>query len=152
MNVNISDLLKNTPLICAVLAWFIAQLIKFIIELCRYRRFDYTKFFSSGGMPSSHSSFVTSLTTSIAMIYGLDSVYFAISAVVSLVVMYDAAGVRRETGKQAIVINNLVDDLLDDKPDYFPKELKELVGHTPLQVFFGALLGIIVAIIYMLVQ
>ena len=142
------DIVHNAPLVTALFSWFVAQLIKFTIEIIRYRKIDFEKLFSSGGMPSSHSAFVTALTTAIAFEHGFSSTYFAISCVLSLVVMYDAVGVRHETGKQATVINNLVDDLLDKKPDYFPEKLKELVGHTPHQVVCGAILGVVISSIF----
>lgn len=144
---NLYDLFHNVPLMSAFIAWFMAQFFKFIIDILRYRQFNLNKFFSSGGMPSSHSAFVCALTTAIAIQDGLASSAFAISCVISMVVMYDATGVRRETGKQATILNNLVEDLMEEKPDYFQKELKELVGHTPLQVFSGAFLGIIIPLI-----
>ena len=144
---NLYYLLHNVPLMSAFIAWLVAQLFKFIIDILRYRQFNFNKFFSSGGMPSSHSAFVCALTTGIALQDGISSSAFAISCVLSMIVMYDATGVRRETGKQATILNNLVDDLLEEKPDYFQKELKELVGHTPLQVFSGAFLGIIIPFI-----
>ena len=144
---NLYDLLHNVPLMSAFIAWFAAQFFKFIIDILRYRQFNFNKFFSSGGMPSSHSAFVCALTTGIAIQDGISSSAFAISCVLSMIVMYDATGVRRETGKQATILNNLVDDLMEEKPDYFQKELKELVGHTPLQVFSGAFIGIIIPFI-----
>ncbi len=98
----------------------------------------------SGGMPSSHSSFVMGMSTAVGLAKGWDSSSYAIALVLSLIVMYDASGVRRSVGKQAIILNNIIEDLYHHKPIAQDK-LKELVGHTPVEVFAGALLGIVVA-------
>ncbi|MFD3445695.1 divergent PAP2 family protein [Microbacteriaceae bacterium 4G12] len=138
-----SKLLANDPLIAAILAWFLAQLTKVIIAFIRTREVDISKFFSSGGMPSSHSSTVTALTTAIGIQQGLDSSLFALTVIFAIIVMYDASGVRLAVSKQAKILN----DFFHGKAkDY--KKLNEFVGHTPYQVIIGALLGIVVAIIY----
>ncbi len=139
----LNDIASNLPLVSAFVAWFTAQIIKFITELLQSRKVDFTKLISSGGMPSSHSSSVCALTTAIGMQSGVASTIFAIAFVFSMIVMYDAMGVRRETGKQARILNKLIADILDYKPEYFQKNLKELIGHTPFQVLCGAILGII---------
>jgi len=134
-------------LLSAVLSWAAAQLIKIIIELIKTRKFNLSLIISSGGMPSSHAAFVVGLTTAVGLIEGFNSTYFAISAVLSLVVMYDASGVRRAAGNQAAVINTLVSNL-ENTGIKLDKKLKELLGHSPIEVFCGAILGIIVALIF----
>ncbi len=141
------QLLQNSVLGTAVIGWGTAQILKFILVLVIYKRFDFKRFIGSGGMPSSHSSLVVSLTMSIGFIKGFDSLIFALSAVMSLVVMYDAAGVRRSAGQQAAILNKIVEDW--GRADYSltEKKLKELLGHTPVEVIAGAILGTIIAII-----
>ncbi len=142
----IEQLLQNKILWVALVSWFIAQLLKVIITLLQEHRLDWSKLWASGGMPSSHSAFVMSLAISSGQVWGYDSTYFAIAAVLSFVVMYDAANVRLEAGKQAAVINQIIEVL--ENPDLNPEErLKEILGHTPLQVIAGGVLGFVVAII-----
>lgn len=139
-----AELLRNKILWVAILSWFIAQLLKIIITLLQEHRLDLTKFWASGGMPSSHSSFVMALTGSVGQVYGFDSGYFAIATVLSFIVMYDAANVRLEAGKQAAVINQIIKLL--ENPNLNPEErLKEILGHTPFQVLMGGILGIFVS-------
>lgn len=125
----------------SALAWFVAQVIKIILDLIRTKSLDWRLITSSGGMPSSHSSFVTSLATSIGITQGFDSPMFAITFVLCMVVMYDAAGVRRAAGKQAAAINDIA-DILENYGFRMDESLKELLGHTPVEVAAGALLGI----------
>ncbi|ADZ83472.1 divergent PAP2 family protein [Cellulosilyticum sp. ST5] len=142
----IEQLLQNKILWVAIVSWFIAQLFKVIITLLQEHRLDWSKLWASGGMPSSHSAFVMSLAISAGQVWGYDSTYFAIAAVVSFVVMYDAANVRLEAGKQAAVINQIIEVL--ENPDLNPEErLKEILGHTPLQVVAGGVLGFVIAIL-----
>ncbi len=136
----------NIPLICAVIAWVIAQSIKTFTSIVKFHRFDFVYFWSSGGLPSSHSSTVTALATSCGYLYGFSSSIFAIACVLALVVMYDAAGVRRAVGEQAKILNKITENLARKEP-VAESDLKELVGHTPMQVFFGALLGIAVGLL-----
>ena len=147
MNRFFTEIFANRILWTSILSWFIAQVIKIFIDLWRYKYFNKSLLISSGGMPSSHTSFVTAMTTSIGVGYGFDSPLFAISAIVSMVVMYDAAGVRRAAGKQAEVLNLLMIKLEDGglKVD---KKLKELLGHSPIEVACGALLGILVGLVF----
>jgi len=140
-----SALLQNRLLICAVLAWLCAQVIKTILYAAVNRRLDWQRLFGDGGMPSGHSATVTALAASAALEYGLDSAAFAVSAILAIVVMHDAMGVRRQAGKHAKAINELM-ELLGSS--IAPEEkLQEFLGHTPMQVVFGALLGLIVALI-----
>lgn len=128
-------------LFVAFIGWFAAQALKVIITLLKNRRFDLRRFVESGGMPSSHTSLVISLTASIAKYEGVGSTYFAIAIIFSLVVMYDAAGVRRAAGRQAAILNKIIKDIYQHK--YRGEDLKELLGHTPKEVFAGALLGML---------
>lgn len=128
----------------ALFAMFLAQAIK----IFTIRPFNFRRFFGAGGMPSSHSAFVSSLATLVGINNGFSSDLFAVTAVFSLITMYDATGVRRAVGKQATVLNRLIRDLsrTHDR-ELIYGELKELVGHTPVEVFAGALLGIAIALI-----
>lgn len=138
------DILNNRAFIVPVITWFIAQLMKFIFDLIKNRKVDFRKFISSGGMPSSHTAITVSLTTIMGIHNGFTSDIFAVSAIFSLIVMADAAGLRRAAGKQAEVLNKLVNSSEHIQLD---KELKVLLGHTPIEVFAGAALGIISGII-----
>lgn len=142
----LDTILGNYMLVAGVLGWFAAQVLKTAIDAYFNRGINWERMTGSGGMPSSHSSTVVALTTAAALQYGVESPYFAIACVFSIVVMYDATGVRRETGKQAVILNKLLlDNPFDWKGDEFEKKLKEYVGHTPFQVLVGAVLGIIIA-------
>ncbi|NLM50058.1 MAG: divergent PAP2 family protein [Clostridiaceae bacterium] len=144
------DISKNKVVGIVVLAWAVAQILKVIIALIEEKRIDFTRLVGSGGMPSSHSSFVTSLATAVGRIKGFESVDFAITAVLALVVMYDAAGVRRSAGEQAKILNKIAEylDNPTDDEQFMEKKLKELVGHSPFEVFMGALLGIAIAVLF----
>jgi acid phosphatase family membrane protein YuiD len=124
-----------------LVAWTIAQISKVVVESARHRRLNLRVLAAMGGMPSSHSALVMALTTAIGRINGVTSVAFAIALIFSVVVMYDAAGVRRAAGRQAIVLNRLVDDLVAQR-GIQEERLRELLGHTPFEVIVGALLGI----------
>lgn len=137
----------NQILISAAIAWFLAQILKIFTNNMQKRAFSFSVFVASGGMPSSHSSAVCAMTTSTALRSGLGSPEFAITFVLSLVVMYDAAGVRRAAGEQAKALNKLIQHLLQGETDVANKDLKELIGHTPVEVFAGAVLGIVVALV-----
>ena len=142
---NILQLLNNQILVNSLLAWAAAQIIKTILYAAVHRQIDIHRLFGDGGMPSGHSATVTAMATTAALEYGLDSPIFAITAIFGIVVMHDAMGVRREAGKHAEGLNNLIASLNQDVP---PEEaLKEFLGHTPLQVCFGALLGFGVALL-----
>ncbi len=140
----IDELLQNSIIWVSALAWLIAQTSKVIITLLAKRRLDIKRFIGSGGMPSSHSAFVVSMATSIGQVHGYDSTMFALSTAFALVVMYDAAGVRRAAGRQAEVLNDII-DILQTKKEIPEKKLKELIGHTPVEVIVGAVLGIIIS-------
>lgn len=140
------ELFNNKILWIAALSWFVAQFLKIIVVLIEDHHLDLTQFWASGGMPSSHSSFVMALTWSMGLEYGFDSPYFTICMVFGFIVMYDAANVRLESGKQAAMINRIIEAL--ENKDLNPEErLKEILGHTPLQVIAGAILGVLIALI-----
>ena len=139
-----NQIVQNKALIIAIVAWFIAQVLKVIITLLQEKKIDFTRFVGSGGMPSSHASFSMALTTVIGKMHHWDSPLFAISLAFALVVMYDAAGVRRATGIQASLLNKIIHDIHENKK-ITEERLKELIGHTPIEVFMGALLGILIA-------
>ncbi|BAB07121.1 divergent PAP2 family protein [Halalkalibacterium halodurans] len=151
------ELFHNFPLWAALIAIGVAQFVKVPLAYLPDRKMDWTLLTSTGGMPSSHSAAVTALATAIALEDGLDSPLFAISAVFGIIVMFDATGVRRHAGYHATVLNQLVGDFnkLVSELKSWPKkeemekrkELKELLGHQPIEVFFGALLGILLAFI-----
>ena len=140
------ELMSNTALWAAILSWAVASLLKVVIELLRTRKIKLSLFFSTGGMPSSHTSFVVALATAIGLGDGFDSSLFALACVLSLVVMTDAAGVRREAGRHAVLMNEIIENL-EDSGIVLDKKLKELLGHSPLEVFAGAVLGIVVGVI-----
>ena len=140
----ISEIFNNKILGISMFACFLAQFLK--IFTFSEKKIKFSRIVSSGGMPSSHSSFVTSLSTLVGMELGFNSMEFAIVAVFSIIIMYDASGVRRAVGKQAAVLNQIIDDL-HHKKHIEQKKLKELVGHTPIEVLFGAVLGILTALI-----
>ena len=138
------ELLDNQVLVSSVIGWTVAQVLKTLIDFAMNRSFHVERLTGSGGMPSSHSATVCALTTSAGICYGVGSFEFAVSFVMAMVVMYDAVGVRRETGKQAKLLNWI----MSSEP--FKQKLNELnayVGHTPLQVIAGAILGIGIALI-----
>ncbi len=136
-------LLQNKLLIAAVLALVIAQAAKGLVALIRERRFDFQYVAGAGGMPSSHSAFVTALATAAGRHLGLDSPIFAVCVVLAAIVMYDAAGVRRAVSVQARILNQMMEDYFEKK-GIQQARLRELIGHTPFQVLIGAVLGFLV--------
>lgn len=145
------ELLRNEILMSSALSWGLAQVIKTIIHLILTKEFVPERLIGSGGMPSCHSATVCALTTSIVINEGIQSPFFAMSAILAIIVMYDARGVRRETGIQATVINEIIAIVEKLGADVtYDEKLKEFVGHTPLQVLVGAILGVIIALIYCL--
>jgi acid phosphatase family membrane protein YuiD len=136
----------NVVLCLSVAAWAIAQIIKFITVLVTKHKLDWRHILSSGGMPSSHSAFVCACASAMGYLYGWNSPFFTISAVVAIVVMYDAANVRKAAGEQAKILNYIMEHWADMKPAIFGKELKELLGHTPFQVLMGGLLGVVIGL------
>lgn len=141
-------LFTNAVLIYGALAWFTAQILKVILTYIRERRLKLGLFWSAGGMPSSHSAFVCAISVAIALQEGMGSPLFALAVGIAVIVMYDAAGVRRAAGHQATVLNKIIEELFQGHP-MSEEELKEILGHTPTQVFFGAVLGVIMTLIGM---
>lgn len=142
----ILDILNNTILVSAMTAWLIAQTLKIIIGLILLKKLSLNLIFSSGGFPSSHSATVSALALGIGKYYGLGSPIFAVAAVFGMIVLYDAAGVRQAAGKQAEVLNKLIERLYHG-PAPAQEKLKELIGHTPFEVFGGVMVGLIVGLI-----
>ena len=144
--IDLVEFSKNYIFGTTVAAWVIAQLIKVFLGVFREKRFNFRWFVGTGGMPSSHAAGVSALSTSIGISYGFDSALFAVTLVFTLIVLFDAQGVRFSTGKMAEVLNKMLDDIywkkrLDDK------QLKEFLGHTPIEVFAGIALGIVVSLL-----
>ncbi len=135
---------KNRVFIITLYAWIIAQAIKVIIGVIRQRRFDFRWLIGTGGMPSSHAAGAACLAAILGLESGFDSAYFALAASFAIVVMFDAQGVRRSTGRQARILNKITDDIYWQGRTSEGR-LRELIGHTPIEVFAGALLGIAVA-------
>ena len=142
----------NETLLISFVAWFIAQALKVIGGLITEKRLDMSFFVRSGGMPSSHTALVTSLATAVGILQGFNSVEFAIAMVFSGIVMYDAAGVRRAVGQQSIILNRILRELRERRSKDVEHDVRELIGHTPFQVFSGALLGIGIAILWLWVS
>ena len=143
---DLSEFFRNYIFGTTVAAWMVAQSIKVALGVFREKRFNFRWFVGTGGMPSSHAAGVSALATSIGVSYGFDSALFAVTLVFSLIVLFDAQGVRYSSGRQAEILNKMLDDIywkkrLDDK------ELKEFLGHTPFVVFAGIALGIFVSLL-----
>ena len=136
-------MLTTNPVIdCALLAWFLAQLIKVLLDAVLLRRLELGRFVSSGGMPSSHSALVVACTAAIGKLYGMNGPYFALAVILSAVVMYDACNVRRSAGDTARLVNQILAHVEKLTAEDFADDLREVMGHTPLQVLMGALLGL----------
>ena len=149
MNI-LRQLMSNRIFMISAASWFAAQLLKTLIDIHYSKGFNAERLWGSGGMPSSHSATVCALTSTCVYRFGLSSFEFAISAILAIIVMYDAMGVRRETGKQAKVLNLIKESMVvkeDGKTFDFDEKLKEFVGHTPLQVLMGAILGIFISVL-----
>ena len=139
-------LFGNRILIAAFAAWLVAQVSKTLYELIRYRQLNFSRLVSSGGMPSSHSALVTGMATATGRVMGVGSAAFAISVVLASIVMYDAAGVRRAVSLQARILNQMMDEAFQGHP-IAEKRLRELIGHTPIQVVVGGLVGIAIGLL-----
>ena len=134
----LKDLFSNPFLLTGLGSWFVAQVLKTILHCIIYKKLEIERLFGDGGMPSGHSATVASLATICGLTFGFGSVEFAIAGILATIVCHDATGVRRETGKHAEILNELLKSIETGKP----MDLKELVGHTPVQVFAGILIGI----------
>lgn len=138
------QIIKNKIFMTTLSAWVIAQTVKVSIGVIREKKFDFRWFVGTGGMPSSHAAGASCLATTVGLEYGFSSVYFALAAAFALVVMFDAQGVRRASGKQARILNKITEDIywqgrIDES------RLRELIGHTPIEVIVGFLLGVLIA-------
>ena len=142
----VNFLTGNLILNLSILAWALAQVLKFVITLVTKHKLDWRHILSSGGMPSSHSAFVCACAAAMGYMFGWASPEFTVAAVVAIVVMYDASNVRRAAGEQAKILNYIMDHWTEMKPALFGKELKEFLGHTPFQVLMGGLLGVVVGL------
>jgi acid phosphatase family membrane protein YuiD len=141
-----NDFIHNQVVIAATLAWLIGQFLKFPLDHFLNKRWNWGIIFSSGGLPSSHSSLMTAVTLTIGLQEGFGSPVFALSAAVAMIVIYDAAGVRRQAGIHAERINEIMQHFFESGqlPE---KELKEMLGHTPFEVLAGILLGVIISLV-----
>jgi acid phosphatase family membrane protein YuiD len=143
---NLEAILQNKALFAGLAAWALAQIIKLPLDYLSTRKWNWALLLTTGGMPSSHSSLVTATTLAIGLYYGFDHPTFALGVVITMIVTYDAAGVRQQAGIHAQRINVLFEELLRGHP-INEKDLREVIGHTPLEVFGGIVLGIVVAIL-----
>jgi hypothetical protein len=137
-------LFSNKALWIPAVAWAVAQVLKVVIESIRDKRVNLSHLTTMGGMPSSHAALVCALATTVAVVYGLGSAVFAISAFFAIVVMYDAAGVRQTVSTQSTMLNRMLEELFKNNPA-FQQRLRELIGHTKFEVAAGAILGIVIA-------
>ncbi|TVQ45887.1 MAG: divergent PAP2 family protein [Gloeocapsa sp. DLM2.Bin57] len=142
-----ATIFDNQVLLVSLIACVSAQVLKVLIELIRNGKVTITYLFTTGGMPSAHSALVGGLATSVGILTGWSSTEFAIACLFAVIVMYDAAGIRQAAGKQARVINQMLDNFLKDGKQFDEEKLRELLGHTPFQVFVGLALGIFIAFV-----
>lgn len=142
----INDVFNNQVLIMSIISWILAQLIKFGLGIIVENKVDLTLLTKSGGMPSAHSALVTSMTIGVGMQKGFNSAEFGIAAVLALIVMYDAAGVRQAVGVQAQILNEMMYDIYRGSR-ITPVKLKEILGHTPVEVLAGCVLGLLVSLL-----
>jgi uncharacterized protein len=146
---DISQILDNQILLVAVAACLIAQVLKLIIDLIQNGKFSAKVLTTTGGMPSAHSALVTALATGVGGSLGWQSAEFAIATIFAIIVMYDAAGVRQAAGKQARILNQMVEELFSEDHKFNEEKLKELLGHTPVQVIAGSILGIVITWLFL---
>ncbi|WP_373524912.1 divergent PAP2 family protein [Nostoc sp.] len=139
---DIGNILDNRVLLVALVACLIAQILKLVIEIVKNRKLNVQVLVTTGGMPSAHSALVTALAAGVGQKLGWESPDFAVAMVFAIIVMYDAAGVRQAAGKQARILNQMIDELFHEKPGFSEDRLKELLGHTPVQVIAGSALGV----------
>lgn len=140
------QLFSNKVVVAAIIGWLLGQSLKFPLEYLHNKRWDWTIMFSSGGNPSSHSSLVTAVALTIGFVDGFDTSLFALAASIGLIVIYDAAGVRRQAGIHAERINEIMSNFLESR-HFQENDLKEMLGHTPFQVVSGVLLGTLISLV-----
>lgn len=148
---SMMDIFANRTLLCCLSAWFVAQALKIPTYLWLEKRLDWSRFFGSGGMPSSHTAMVVSLTIMVGATEGFDTTIFAVVFTMATIVMYDATGVRRETGRQGEVLNEILRSVFVDGKPISDDNLKELVGHTKVEVAGGFIVGVAVACLFLFV-
>lgn len=141
---------ENQVLICALISWQLAQILKVPFHFWRTRTVDWKLYFSPGGMPSSHSALMVSTSLGIGLFYGFDTPLFGLAVAITMIVLYDAAGVRRQAGMHAKKINLIIEELLQGHP-ISEDQLKEVLGHSPLEVVGGTILGLIVPMVFWLI-
>jgi len=139
-------ILFNPVLLSAIIAWLLAQIIKVMGEYITLKRWNWVLLFRAGGMPSSHSAMVSAAALSVGLYIGFDQPVFALSSILAMIVIYDATGIRRETGRQAVLINTMIEDLAKGKLAQVDR-LKEVLGHTPGEAVLGTLLGVVIALV-----
>jgi acid phosphatase family membrane protein YuiD len=139
-----TGIFNNPVLIAALVAWGLAQIIKVPLEYLRFKTWDWALLLRAGGMPSSHSALVAACAHSTGLFYGFDSPVFALAGVIAMVVIYDATGIRRQAGKHAEIINAMIRDLAHGHP-LQEKQLREVLGHTPLEALGGTIFGLVIA-------
>lgn len=147
----ITEIFQNNVLFCAILGWFFAQVLKIIITGLVEKRWDWSRIKGSGGMPSSHTSFVISLALMVGITQGFNTASFTITFCLAAIVMYDATGVRRETGNQAQIINEIVRNVFVNGKPIADDDLKELIGHKPIEVLGGVIVGCLTVALYLVV-
>lgn len=143
---DISAIADNRVLLAALLGWIVGQGLKVLLGVATERRFNFRWFVGTGGMPSAHSAGVSALATAVGLTHGFGSPLFAVALIFALVTMFDAQGVRRAAGQQAEILNTVLGDIYWKRP-IAGGRLKELIGHTPIEVFVGSAIGILLAII-----
>ncbi|MFP4123722.1 divergent PAP2 family protein [Coleofasciculus sp.] len=142
---DFGNILNNQVLLVALIACLVAQLLKLLVELTKDRKFNLRTLVTTGGMPSAHSALVTALAAGVGQTIGWASPDFAIATIFAIIVMYDAAGVRQAAGKQARILNQIIDELFQEGKEFNEDRLKELLGHTPFQVIVGSMLGVLIS-------
>ncbi|MEM7712826.1 MAG: divergent PAP2 family protein [Cyanobacteria bacterium P01_A01_bin.68] len=142
---DIGNIFNNHVLLVALIACFAAQALKLLIELIKNGKVSVSVLVTTGGMPSAHSALVTALAAGVGQTIGWASPEFALAAIFAIIVMYDAAGVRQAAGKQARILNQVIDEMFQDHPEIAAERLKELLGHTPFQVIAGSALGVTIS-------
>ncbi|HAZ48647.1 MAG TPA: acid phosphatase [Cyanobacteria bacterium UBA11371] len=142
---DFGKILDNHVLVVALIACLIAQVSKIVVELVRHGKVSLRVLTTTGGMPSAHSALVTCLAAGVGQTVGWASAEFAIATIFAIIVMYDAAGVRQAAGKQARILNQMIDELFREHPTFSEDRLKELLGHTPFQVIVGSILGVTIS-------
>lgn len=144
-NVELLGMFRNPPLLAALSAWALAQILKMPVHYAQTRKWDWSLLLRAGGMPSSHSALVTATAHGIGLSTGFDTPLFALAVSVAMIVIYDATGIRRESGKQAVIINAIVQDILEGHPLRSQEKLREVLGHSPMEAIVGSILGVVIA-------